>query len=174
MYSEGLIMEEYSSNIKKEPDDSYVWTCSIDPEYYRESLKPGLYACLGIAVFLLLFGGYLAYMYKNPMHFGIVVGCVAVYLLITALTFRLAFSADDPHETYKMSDIYVKNGYGKSSVYFDYDKAKTVIITGKYLELMGKVKKIRVYTPEGDFPFVSNYILNRLPGDCERRYEWDR
>ena len=101
-------MEEYSSNIKKEPDDSYVWTCSIDPEYYRESLKPGLYACLGIAVFLLLFGGYLAYKFRNPMHFGIVVGCVAIYLLITALTFRLAFSADDPHETYKMSDIYTK------------------------------------------------------------------
>ena len=167
-------MEEYSSNIKKEPDDSYTWTCSIDPQYYRDSLKPGLYACIGIAVFLLLFGLYLSNRFHDWTQFLIVLGCVAVYLLITFLTFRLAFSADDPHDTYKMSDTYVKNGYGKSSVYFDYDKAKTAVITGKYIELYGKRKRIRVYTPEEDFPFVSGFILNRLPGDCERRYEWER
>lgn len=30
---------------------------------------------------------------------------------------------------------------------------------------------MRVYALEGDFPFISDYILNRLPGDCESRYE---
>ena len=70
-----------------------------------------------------------------------------------------------------MNEIFVKTGSGKSSVYFDFTKAKTVIFTRKYIELQGKVKKMRVYMREEDSDFVRRHIMNRLGGDCEIRYE---
>ncbi len=167
-------MPEYSEKIKLEPNGSYTWMCAIDPAFYRGSIKPGLYACLGITVFILVFGGILSYKYNDREIFLIVAGCAGVFLLITAFFFGLAFKAEHPRETYVMSDIYIRSGYGRSAVFFHYDKARMVVITGKYIELQGKTTKMRVYTPEEDFPFISNYILNRLPGDCERRYEWSR
>ena len=35
----------------------------------------------------------------------------------------------DPQESYEMPDVYIKSGYGKSSVYFDFDKAKVAIFS---------------------------------------------
>ena len=101
----------------------------------------------------------------------IVAGCDAVFLLITFAVFKLALSAEDPQESYEMSDIYVKVGYGRSSVYFDYDKAKVAIFTPKYIELQNGIKKTRVFVPEEDYDFVKRYIMNHLTGECEIRYE---
>ena len=128
-------------------------------------------ACLGIAAFVLVFGGILAIQYDDWTSFLIVAGSDAVFLLITFVVFKFAFLPKDPKESYEMSDIFVKSGYGKSSVYFDFDKAKVAIFTPKYIELQGRIKKIRVYVPEEDYSFVKGYIMSRLTGDCEIRYE---
>ena len=131
----------------------------------------GVKACLGIAAFVLVFGGILAIQYDDWTSFLIVAGSDAVFLLITFVVFKLALSAKDPQESYEMSDVYIKSGYGKSSVYFDFDKAKVAIFTPKYIELQGRIKKIRVYVPEEDYSFVKGYIMSRLTGECEIRYE---
>ena len=131
----------------------------------------GVKACLGIAAFVLVFGGILAIQFDDWMSFLIVAGCDAVFLLITFVVFKLALSAKDPQESYEMSDVYIKSGYGKSSVYFDFDKAKVAIFTPKYIELQGRIKKIRVYVPEEDYSFVKGYIMSRLTGECEIRYK---
>ena len=57
-------MSMYPVKIKQEPNGLYTWSCSIDAVYYKDSIRPGLYACIGIAVFLLLLGGILAF----PSH----------------------------------------------------------------------------------------------------------
>ena len=51
------------------------------------------------------------------------------------------------------------------------DKAKTAVFTPKYIELQNGIKKIRVFVPEEDYDFVKRYIMNRLTGECEIRYE---
>ena len=112
----------------------------------------------------------LAIQYDDWTSFLIVAGSDAVFLLITFVAFKFAFLPKDPKENYEMSDIFVKSGYGKSSVYFDFDKAKVAIFTPKYIELQGRIKKIRVYVPEEDYSFVKGYIMSRLTGDCEIRY----
>ena len=33
------------------------------------------------------------------------------------------------------------------------------------------IKKLRVFVPEEDYDFVKRYIMNRLTGECEIRYE---
>ena len=143
----------------------------MDVGYYRQGMGAGIYACLGIAAFILVFGGIMAIKFDDWTNFLIVAGSDAVFLLITFVVFRLALSAKDPQESYEMSDIFVKSGYGKSSVYFHFDKAKVAIFTPKYIELQGRIKKIRVYVPEEDYSFVKGYIMNRLTGECEIRYE---
>ena len=149
----------------------YKWSAPIEPEYHRNSIRPGLYACIGIAVFLLIFGGILSYQYHDVKSFFIVGGSVAVFLLISFLVFGLAFTATDPHESYEMTEEFVKSGYGKSSVYFDFKKVKALILSGKYIELHGKTKRMRIYIPEEDFDFVRGYIQSRVPMECEIRYE---
>ena len=164
-------MSAYPVKITKQPNGLYTWSCSIETEYHRDSIRPGFYACIGTAVFLLVFGGVLAYRFHDPQSFFIVAGCTAVFLLITFLIFGLAFSAGDPHESYEMGEEFVKSGYGKSSVYFDYSKAKAIILGGKYIELCGKRKRLRIYVPEEDYDFVRGFIQSRVPMECEVRYE---
>ena len=133
----------------------------MDVDYYRKGMGMGIKACLGIAAFILVFGGIMAIQFDDWMYFLIVAGCDAVFLLIMFVVFKLALSAEDPQESYEMSDIFVKSG----------DKAKVAIFTPKYIELQGRIKKIRVYVPEEDYSFVKGYIMNRLTGECEIRYE---
>ncbi len=163
-------MSDYPIKISRKKDGTYVWSCPIEAKYHRDSIRPGLYACIGIAAFLLLFGGFLSYKYHDLKSFFIVAGCAAVFLLITFLIFGLAFSAADPQERYEMTELYVKTGSGKSSVYFDFKKARTVVLSGKYIELCGKKRRMRVYIPEEDFYFVRGYIQSRVPMECEIRY----
>ena len=109
--------------------------------------------------------------FQNLQYFLIVAGCTGVFMLIALFFFGLAFSASDPQETYVMSEIYIKSGYGKSSVYLHYTKLKTVIFSRNYIELRGKTSKMRVYIPAEDFYFVKDYIQRHLPGECDIRYE---
>ena len=142
----------------------------MDVDYYREGMGAGIMACLGIAVFILVFGGIMTIKFNDWTNFLIVAGSDAVSLLITFVVFKLALSAKDPQESYEMSDVYIKSGYGKSSVYFDYDKARVAIFTPRYIELQSGIKKIRVFVPEEDYSFVKGFIMSRLTGECEIRY----
>ena len=159
------------ARITRQPNGTYTWSCSIEPEYHRRSIRPGLYACIGIAVFLLIFGGVLAYSYHDIKDFFIVAGCAAVFLLISFLVFGLAFSATDPHESYQMTEEYVKSGYGKSSVYFDFRKVRVLVLSAKYIELHGKTRRMRIYIPEEEYNFVRGFIQARIPMECEVRYD---
>ena len=163
-------MSMYPVKIKQEPNGLYTWSCSIDAVYYKDSIRPGLYACIGIADFLLLFGGILAFPSHDLESFLIVAGCTAVFLLISFLVFGLAFSSKDPQESYRMGETYVMSGYGRYSVHLEYKKVKTMVLGGKYIELHGKTKRMRIYIPEEDCVFVREFIQQRLPMECEIRY----
>ena len=157
--------------VTKMPNGMYKWSCSIEPDYYRKGMGAGVKACIIIAVFVLVFGAIIAFLYRDMGSFLIVLGSDAVFMLITFAVFKLAFSAEDPRENYEMCDLYVKSGYGKSSVYVDFDKARSAVFAGNYIELKGRIGKIRVYAPAEDFDFVRGFIMSHLSGDCEIRYE---
>ena len=112
-------MSDNFAKITRDSNGFYTWRCSMDVGYYRQGMGVGINACLGIAAFILVFGGIMAIKFDDWTNFLIVAGSDAVFLLITFVVFKLAFSARDPQESYEMSDIYVKSGYGKSSVYFE-------------------------------------------------------
>ena len=164
-------MAYYPTEITEQPDGSYTWSCSIEVEYHRKSMGTGFKACIGIAVFLLLFGAYFVWQHQDWETFWIVAGCTAVFLLITMLVFGLTLLATDPQEIYQMTDEYVKTGSGRSSAYFRFRKTKTAVFTRRYIELQGKVTKMRIYIPAEDLDYVKDFIRVRLPDDCDIRYE---
>ena len=164
-----VIMADKPVTLTKDLDGSYTWSCAIEADYHRDSIRPGFYACIGIAVFLLVFGGILSWKYHDWTVFWIVAACAGVFMLLTVLLFGLAFSAENPQERFAMTETYVKTGSGRSSVYFNYKKAQTVILTGRYIELQGKTGRMRVYAPEEDFDFVRSYIQSHLPACCDIR-----
>ena len=159
------------NRVTKMPDGMYKWSCSIDADYNRKNLGAGVIACIIIAVFVLIFGAIMAIRFRDVESFLIVLGCDAFFMLITFVFFKLAFSAQDPRESYEMCDIYVKSGYGQSSVFIDFDKARTAVFTRNYIELKAGMAKTRVYAPAEDFTFVRGYIMSHLTGECEIRYE---
>ena len=164
-------MSWYPTEITEQPDGSYTWRCSIEVEYHRKSMGTGFKACIGIAVFLLVFGAFFAWQQQDRETFWIVAGCTAVFLLITVLVFGLTLLATDPQEIYQMTDEYVKTGSGRSSAYFRFRKTKTAVFTRRYIELQGKVTKMRIYIPAEDLDYVKDFIRVRLPDDCDIRYE---
>ena len=160
------------AKIEMKSNGAYVWSCSIDVNYYRKNMRTGFHACLIIAALLLLLGGVFSYRVHDLEVFWIVAGCTAVFLAITCLVFWLyTHFAKDPQERYEMTEEYVKTGVGKYAVYFSFKKAKIAVFTKKYIELRGRTAKMRVYSPEKDFDFVRSFIMNRLTGDCDIRYE---
>ena len=164
-------MSFYPVKIAEQPDGSYTWTCSIEVNYHRKTMGTGFKACIGIAVFLLLFGAVLARQHRNLETFWIVAGCTAVFLLITLLAFGLTLLATDPQERYEMTETYVKTGSGRSSATFHFRKARAAVFSQKYIELQGRMAKMRIYAPAEDFDFVKDFIRIRLPEECEVRYE---
>ena len=157
--------------IAKRPNNTYTWSCVIDADYHRSIMRPGFYACIGIACFLLLFGGILSWQYQDWDTFWIVAASTGVFMLISILCFGFAFSIKDPWESYELSDVYVKIGSGKSSIYYDFKKIRQVSFHPKYIEVRGRTRRSRIYVQtKEDMEFVKRYIMNRLTGDTEIRY----
>ena len=73
-------------------------------------------------------------------------------------------------EIYHLTDKYIETGSGKTRAIFSFKKTKTVIVTGNYIELVGRFGGPRVYVPEQDMSFVRSYILSRVPGEAQVQY----
>lgn len=159
---------DYTDRLTRQPDGSYKWRSDIDADYYHSQLNPGFWACLGIALFILLYGVFLSFHFGDWETLMVVAGSDAVFLLIAFAAFYfLGWRVKDPQEIYEMTRDYVKTGTGKSSSYFYYHKVKKIIVRSRYIELRGKHKKMRIYAPEEMLSFVRTYIQSRIPGEAE-------
>ena len=153
------------SRINKDPNGCYHWNCSIEREFHRKSGRQGIWGVLIIcAVVVIVFliatqGGDLL------NDFWIPVLVISVIVAITLPLIILWYSAPDPHEQYSMTEDYVKSGYGQGAIFSEFKKTNEVMITQKYIELVGKYRNNRIYAPEEDMDFVKDFILERLPDD---------
>ena len=164
------MIRSYPENVTRQPNGAYTWRCPIEVEFYRKSISPGLYVCVAMALILLITGGVIAYMEDDLVVFLILAGCAAVFLLIALVAFGVAFSAKNPHERYLMTEGFIRAGTGRSAVLFAFRKARILAIGRKYIELHGKIQRIRVYIPEKDYDFVRGYVRSRVPMECEIKY----
>ena len=163
---------EYPDQITRQEDGSFRWRCAIEKEYEQRTYKITMIICSAIAAFILVFGGFLAVMYDDLTSFAIVAGCVTVFLLISLLTcWVLNKLPGTMREIYHMTDEYIETGSGKTRALFSFKRTRKVIVTRKYVELRGRFGGPRVYAPEEDMSFVRGYILSRVPGEAQIRYE---
>ena len=153
----------------KELDGAYRWSCSIDTDYHRRFGMKGLWGILFVcaAVFIVFIIASRGTDAGNDFWIPLLV--TGVILVIGLPLIYLWNSASDPHEQYVMNEVYVKSGYGKASVYSEFKKIKEAVVTVKYIELIGKNGRSRVYVPAEDMDFVRDYILERLPEDAAVR-----
>ena len=158
---------KYPDRVQLQEDGVYRWSCRIDKKYEQRIYKITMISCSIIGVFLLAFGTVLSVKSGSFSDFGIVAGCVAVFLVIAAaVCVFLDKVSSDPHEIYEMSGDYVQTGSGKSREYFTFAKAKKLIVTTAYLELRGDIRTMRIYVPQDDMEFVRGYIMNRVPAEA--------
>ena len=158
------------SKIMQTSDGSYHWDWPIDRDYHRKFGKEGLIGILVLcaAVFVI----YLLIPAGPDGHKDLWIPLLVIGVILVIALPLLYFwnSAEDPHEQYEMTETYVKSGYSKAAVYSDFRKTSEVIVTGKYLEMIGDHRYNRIYVPSEDMDFVREFILERVPGDAVIRY----
>lgn len=162
---------KYTDRVIRQSDGCCCWRQETDLEYALSHLRAGFIACVIIALFVLVYGGILNFLYRDPANMLIVAACAAVFMLISILIFSLcAHFVDSPSEIYTMYDTYIQAGEGKTSVSFHFKGAKRVTLTPKYIQLKGRLKTLRVYVPPQDMSFVKNHILSRVSGQADIVY----
>lgn len=159
------------NSITKQPDGSYKWSCGIDKEFHKKSVRTGIWACVIIVAFVLIIYAVIPVMHgSQDANWWIPLLVIGVVLAIALPLFYLQSTAEDPHEQYEMTEKYVKSGYGKGSIYTDFKKVKALVITAKFIELTGENRTNRIYILENDMDFVRQFILDRIPEDADIRY----
>ena len=124
-----MYFHKYPDRVQLQEDGVYRWNCRIDKQYEQRIYKITMIVCGIIAAFLLIFGVGLSAMFGSLGEFGIVAGCVAVFLVITVLVcWFLDRVSSDPHEIYEMTEDYVQTGSGRSKEYFILKKAKKIFL----------------------------------------------
>ena len=152
--------------ITKRPNGNYQWDCPIDKDYHRESGRKGLLGVLILCVAVFSIFLFVSHGNESRDDLWIPLLVIGVILAVTLLLLSLWNSAGDPHERYEMCDDYVRSGYGKSSIYSVFKKTGEVVITEKYIEMIGKYPNNRIYVPPEDMDFVREYILDRIPDNA--------
>ena len=158
-----MINISYPDRVQIQENGFYRWNCRIDKSYEQRIYKITMRACGIIAALILVIGLVFAWMVRDLEVFGIIAGCVAVFLLISVgvcvLIDRLS---QDPHEIYEMTDSYVKIGTGKYAQYFWYKDIRQTTYDMNYMELKGLVRTRRVYIPAEDMEFVKSYVTAHI------------
>lgn len=153
------------SRVTQESDGSYQWDCSIDRDYHQESGRQGIWAVLFLCAFILIVFLIMTHGTGAQGDFWIPLLVIGVILGVSLPLLFLWNSAPDPHEQYVLTEDNVKSGYGQEAIYSDFKKTKEVLITAKYIEMIGKYRNNRIYVPPEDMDFVRDFILERLPDD---------
>ena len=171
-----MYLHTYPDHPQLQEDGAYRWRTSTEVSFELENLMLGVKACVVIAIFILAFGLYLSVHFDDWESFGIVALCVVVFMVICGLIFGLIIrslkhSASEPKEIYTLTETHVQSGSGRATVFFTLNGAKQVIVTKRYIELRGAVKKIRVYVPVQEMSFISSFILERVPGTAQIHYK---
>ena len=158
------------SKIMQTSDGSYHWDCSIDRDYHRKFGKEGLIGILVLCVAVFVI--YLIIPAGPDGHKDLWIPLLVIGVILVIALPLLYFwnSAEDPHEQYEMTETYVKSGYAKGAVFSEFNKTTEVVITERYLEMIGKYKDNRIYVPSEDMDFVREFILERVPGDAVIRH----
>ena len=151
-------------------DGSYRWSCSIDKDFHRSKAKAGFWACLAVAGVSLLAGFFASGMSSAHNSIWMILLVPFVIMIIGLPLIFLYGSAEDPHESYVLTEKYVKSGYGREAVFATFEKTKTVAVRPQYIELSGQFRTVRVYVPAEDGEFVREYILARIPGNAVVKY----
>ncbi len=157
--------------VTRNTNGTYSWSCRIDRDYHRKDVFKGLAGIMIIIAVILLIHAFAPSLPGQEKELWVVLIPIGVILLIALPLLFLQYNASDPHEQYAMNEEYIKSGYGKSSVYTNFHKVKSITITPKYMELYDGTRRNRIYVPEEDMDLVREFTLERVPQSAVIHHE---
>ena len=156
-------MDEYmTSSITRDEHGTYHWTGTLDRGVDKKIYKI-MYGTIGAAC--LFFIGASLWLGGDMLRV-VLLTCLGVLALVTLVTVPIVRAMSGRQQDYEMNEDYVRYvGYGKDDTVFRYGDIRSVHIdrTRNMMEIRGLIVSASFFVPPGDFRFVCNYILRRLP-----------
>ena len=155
-----------------QPDGTYIWSTALDMQQERKGYTIGKRICEITALLIFLGGAFFSIRLGSRILFLYTAVFAGIILLITSgVVHGLETWPGEQRRTYRMSDAYLKTGTGRKAGNFEFKRAKSMIVGKNYIELRARIEAFRLYIPDEDLDFVKEFIMSRIPGDCEVRYE---
>ena len=164
-------MTEIPRRVTLQPNGTYIWSAELDMDIERKNYRTGGLIWVVIAAAIFLIGIIFLLRSHRWQPFLYITGFVIVILLITFGVVKGQENMGQMRRTYRLMDELIATGSGRRTAVFDFRKAKVMILGKRYIELQGTIGAFRAYVPEADFDFVRNYIQERIPMECEIKYE---
>ena len=149
------------SHIKKDEYGTYHWTGVIDRGYEDKTFKIAFGVCGGISAFLILMSLFLG---------GEVIGitllsCLGVMAVCGGVCWLFNRNAGNRKQSYIMNEEFVGFHQRRHYAPFPFRSIRKAVIyeSRDMIELFQTAGSGPVFAPHEDFPFVKDYILQRLP-----------
>lgn len=159
----------YPKRVTQMSNGAYRWTCALSREYERKTYRISMIACSVIAAFILVMGACICAMQRQWDSLWVFFLCDAVFMLIAFLIcWGLNRLPGSVHQVYELTEEHIRLGTGKNTQFFSFHRTKQVTVRDNYIDLKGAMYHPRVFVPPEDFPFVRDFILERVPDSAEK------
>ena len=153
-----------------ENGNTYQWTGIMDGEYKKQQFRI-CFVAIGICCLVpLIVVVSICVMNRKweMLPYGLL-PALAVFGISTVcfLLYKSSGAAERLHYRMQENGITMVTINWRGNAYFFFQSAKRVVFTKTYIENKVWIGGFRVYVPEEDMPFVKQYVLYRLPSDCE-------
>ena len=163
--------EQYPRRVARGEDGVYRWLGEFSDEQKRKVVKITMGVCGGFCLLRLGMGYYLDGF--GEMFRVMLLSCLAVMAIAGLVSWLYYRASGIEYQPYEMTEEYVRYvGGRRTDTYFHYDRIRRVKVDAEQsvLEVSTLLTTAPIIVPPGDFRFVEDYILNRLPGSTEVIY----
>ena len=123
-----------TKRVAKQPDGTLRRACRIDTDYHKEQTKVGYWAVAVIVAFVFLIGIIIAAQNRAWDTLWIPLLVSGIVLLLALPLLHQSSNASEPMEEYRMTDTYIKAGYGKSAVFTHFQKVASLTVFPDHIE----------------------------------------
>ena len=156
------------SQIRRDENGAYYWTGVIDRGYEDKTFKIAFGVCGGICALLILMS-----LFLGGEVIGVtILSSLGVMAVCGGVCWLFNRNAGNRKQSYIMNEEYV--GFHQRRYYapFPFRSIRKAVIyeSRNMIELFQTVGAGPVFASHEDFPFVKDYILQRLPETAEVEY----
>ncbi len=157
------------SAINRDERGTWHWVAAVDRTYERKAFRIAFGVCGGICLLFIL----MSLLMDAEMLWVTLLSGLGVMAVVGGVCLLFEHSAGKRTQGYLMTEDAVSFRRPRQIVPFPFRSIrKAVVVPSRdMIELYQAVGSGPVFVPHGDFEFVRDFILERLPDTAEIRYE---